>query len=168
MSRGIRIAVNMRPTRADDGAMKFRAALPMGALLEKSLDKNELERAGAALEENYSALVETLREMLHHLKDGNVLRYWMFGDVIIEFETQTAHTLVFVDKLSAHLARDVGYSQTMIDLCRRFRQKFPDAARLDLTLSFDAYHRNGFDLERARQFKQARSSKHSPRQANSN
>lgn len=159
MSRGIRIAVNMRPTRADDGAIKFRAALPMGALLEKSLDKNELERAGAALEENYHALVDNLRALLPHVKDGNVLRYWMFGDVIIEFETQTARTLVFVDKLSAHLARDVGYSQTMIDLCRRFRQKFPDAARLDLTLSFDAYHRNGFDLERARHFEQARSSK---------
>jgi len=156
MSRGIRIAVNMRPTRADDGAIKFRAALPMGALLEKSLDKNEVERAGAALEENYRALVETLREMLPHLKDGNVLRYWMFGDVIIEFETQTARTLVFVDKLSAHLARDVGYSKTMIDLCRRFRQKFPDAARLDPALSFDAYHRNGFDLERARHFEQAK------------
>lgn len=155
----IRIAVNMQPQRDETGQVLYRAALPMGVWFEESLDKAELETARVELEEKYRALVQELCALLPHLKDGNVLRYWMFGSVIIEFEAQTAHTLLFVDKLSAHLAREVGYSKTMIDLCRRFRQKFPDPAQIDPTLSFAAYHRNGFDTARAREFEQARLSK---------
>ncbi len=162
MTRAIRIAVNMLPTRDANGALKFQAALPVSALFEKSLDKQEVERERAALEEKYRVLVEALRAMLPHLKDGNVLRYWMFGDAVSEFETQTARTLIFVDKLSAHLARDVGYSQTMIDLCRRFRHKFSDASQIDPTLPFAAYHRNGFDTARARKFEQAKPPKRRP------
>lgn len=156
MNQAVRVAVNMQPARDENGTRVFKAALPMGAFFEKGLDKQELERAREALEENYRALVENLRAMLPHLKDGNVLRYWMLGDVVNEFETQNAHALVFVDKLSDHLARDVGYSKTMIDLCRRFRHKFSDASQIDPTISFDAYHRNGFDIQRARKFEQAK------------
>jgi hypothetical protein len=149
MSAAIRVAVNMQPTRDESGATTFRAALPMGALLEKSLDKQELENARAALERQYAALVANLRVMRVHLRDGNVLRYWMFGDAIVAFEAETADSLVFVDRLSEQLARDVAYSKTMIDLCRRFRNKFPDPDSIDPRLSFDAYHRNGFDPQRA-------------------
>ncbi len=152
----IRIAVNMQAQRDENGHMIFRAALPMGVWFEKSLDKDEVERARSALEENYRALVTRLRAMLPHLHEGNVLRYWMFGDVVNEFELQTADTLVFVDKLSDHLARDVGYSKTMIDLCRRFRHKFSDVSQIDLTLSFDAYHRNSFDPKRAAAYERAK------------
>ncbi len=149
MNPTIRIAVHMQPTRAEDGTRVFKAALPMGVWFEKDLDKQAIEAARGALEEHYRALVENLRARLSRLKDRNVLQYWMFGDAVNEFETQNAHALVFVDKLSDHLARDLGYSKTMIDLCRRFRHKFSDAAQIDPTLSFDAYHRNGFDAQRA-------------------
>jgi len=149
MTQAIRIAVHMQPARAENGARVFKAALPMGVWFEKSLDKQEIESARNALEEQYHALVENLRARLSRLKDGNVLQYWMFGDAVNEFESQNAHALVFVDKLSDHLARDLGYSKTMIDLCRRFRHKFPDAAQIDPALSFAAYHRNGFDAQRA-------------------
>ncbi len=155
----IRVAVHMQPQRDENGHTIFRAALPMGVWFEKSLDKNAVEQARAELEEKYRALVESLRAMLPSLKDGNVLRYWMFGDVVNEFELQTADTLVLIDKLSDHLARDVGYSKTMIDLCRRFRHKFSDASQIDPTLSFDAYHRNGFDPKRAAAYERAKPSK---------
>lgn len=159
MTRPIRIAVHMQPAHDANGALSFKAALPMGALLEKTLDKQEVERAVTALQENYRALVEHLRAMRPQLQEGNVLRYWLFGDAIIAFETQTARTLVFVDKLSDHLARDVDYSKTMIDLCRRFRRKFPDPAAIDPQLSFDAYHRNGFDAQRAAAYARAHTHK---------
>lgn len=149
MTRPIRIAAHMQPARDENGALSFKAALPMGALLDKSLDRQTVEQARAALEEKYRALVENLRAMRPHLQDGNVLRYWLFGDAIITFETQTARALVFVDPLSDHLARDVGYSKTMIDLCRRFRRKFPDPDAIDPQISFNAYHRSGFDPQRA-------------------
>lgn len=149
MTRPVRIAVHMQPVRDENGALSFKAALPMGALLEKTLDKQEVEHAVTALQQNYRALVENLRAMRPQLQGGNVLRYWRFGDAIMTFESQTARTLVFVDPLSDHLARDVEYSKTMIDLCRRFRRKFPDPDAIDPQLSFDAYHRNGFDPQRA-------------------
>ncbi len=161
MNQTIRIAVHMQPARDENGARVFKAALPMGVWFEKGLDKQEIESARLALEKNYRALVENLRVLLPHLKDGNVLRYWMFGDTVNEFETQNTHALVFVDKLSDHLARDVDYSKTMIDLCRRFRHKFPDASKIDPTISFAAYHRNSFDAQRARKFEQAKSHKQS-------
>jgi len=156
MNQTIRIAVHMQPARAENGERVFKAALPMGVWFEKGLDKQEIESARLALETEYRALVENLRARLPHLKDGDVLRYWMFGDTVNEFETQNMHALVFVDKLSDHLARDVEYSKTMIDLCRRFRHKFPDASQIDPTLSFDAYHRNSFDTQRARKFEHAK------------
>lgn len=155
----VRVAVHMQPQRDENGHAIFRAALPMGVWFEKSLDKQEIETARGELEETYRALVETLRAMLPHLKDGNVLRYWMLGDVVNEFETQNAHALIFVDKLSEHLARDVGYSKTMIDLCRRFRHKFSDVSQIDPTIPFDAYHRNSFDPKRAAAYERAKSSK---------
>lgn len=155
MNAAIRIAVHMQPARDENGATKFRAALPMGALLEKSLDKQEVEHARIALEEKYTTLVNSLSDLRLHLQDGNVLRYWMFGDTIVTFENQTADVLVFVDKLSDHLARDVDYSKTMIDLCRRFRLKLAEN-EIDPCLSFDAYHRNGFDPQRAAAYEQAK------------
>lgn len=155
MTYAIRIAAHMQPARDENGALFFKAALPMGALLDKSLDKTELESARVALQEKYRALVQELRALRAHLRDGNVLRYWMFGDAIVAFETETADALVFVDNLSAQLARDVDYSKTMIDLCRRFRYKFPDESALDPQISFRAYHRNGFDSERADAFEHA-------------
>ncbi|TAH53475.1 MAG: hypothetical protein EYC68_02965 [Chloroflexota bacterium] len=155
----VRVAVHMQPQRDENGHEIFRVALPMGAFFVQGLDKQELETARIELQEKYRALVETLRPMLPHLREGNVLRYWMLGDVINEFEMQNVNALVFVDKLSDHLARDVGYSKTMIDLCRRFRHKFSDAAQIDPTLSFDAYHRNSFDPQRAAAYERAKSSK---------
>src|SRR5437867_430031 len=113
MKPPVRIAVNIQPVQDASGNASFKAALPMGVLFEKSLDAMHVERARADLEQKYSALVETLRGMRPHLKDGNILRYWMFGDLVIAFENETANALVFVDKLSDHLARDVEYSKTM-------------------------------------------------------
>lgn len=159
MNHAVRIAVNMQPTRGENSERFFKAALPMGAFFVQGLDKQELETARVELQEKYRALVEALRAMLPHLKDGNVLRYWMLGDAVNDFEIQNADALVFVDKLSDHLARDVGYSKTMIDLCRRFRHKFSDASQVDPTLSFDAYHRNSFDPKRAAVYARAKSSK---------
>lgn len=156
MSPSIRVAVNMQLQRDENGHVIFRAALPMGVWFEKSLDKHELETARGELEQNYRALVETLRELLPRQHSGDVMRYWRLGDAITEFENGTANALVFVDKLSEHLARDVEYSRTMLDLARRFRQNFPDAAQVDQKISFDAYHRSGFDLERARAYERAK------------
>jgi hypothetical protein len=155
----LRIAVNMQPQRDASGQEFFRATLPMGVLFERTLDKQEVERARAALEGDYRALVENLRATRGHLRDGNVLRYWMLGDAIVAFETQTARALVFVDKLSDHLARDVNYSRTMIDLCRRFRIKLPDKSQIDPQLSFDADHRSGFDPKRAAAYERAKGPK---------
>lgn len=144
----IRVAVHMQPQRDENGHTLFRAALPMGVWFEKSLDKQELETARVALEENYRALVESLRAMRPTLKEGNTLQNWMFGDEIVRFEQETARTLLFVDKLSDNLARDVEYSKTMIDLCRRFRIKLADRHLVDPHIPFHIYHRNGFDLQR--------------------
>jgi hypothetical protein len=146
----VRVAVKMQPAADADpaGRAQFKATLPMGVLFEKSLDRAQLEQERAALEENYRALVATLTQIRSTLKVGNTLRYWFFGDAIIQFEQQHAHGAMFVDKLSDHLARDVHFSRTMIDLCRRFRLKFPDPARIDPRISFRAYHRSGFDPAR--------------------
>ncbi len=148
MSQSIRIAVHMQPI-AENGEPCFKATLPMGAFFEPSLDKEEVERARSELEEKYRRLVENLRAMRATLKEGNVLRNWMFGDTIVSFERETSQTLLFVDKLSDALARDIDYSKTMIDLCRRFRLKIPDMTKIDPRLSFSTYHRNGFDPKRA-------------------
>lgn len=152
MTRPIRIAVNMQP--ATDGANppQFKAALPMGVLFEKSLDAAELERERTVLEEKYSALVETLRSMRPQLKEANVDRNWAFGDAIVTFEQETSDALLFVDKLTDNLARDLNYSKSMIDLCRRFRLKVPDSKLIDPKVSFAAYHRSGFDVQRARHY----------------
>lgn len=155
----IRIAANMQPQRDENGHVLFRAALPMGAFFEKSLDKAQVENARDGLEEQYRALVERVRALLPYDQPGNVMRYWNVGDAITEFENETATALVFVDRLTEHLARDLGYSRTMLDLSRRFRRKFPDPARVDPKISFDAYHRSGFDLERARAYERAKAPK---------
>lgn len=148
-SAPVRIAVQIVPVSPADGQPQFRASLPMGVLFEKELDQTALERARALLEQEYGALVATLRAMRPALRGGTVLPYWRFGDVIIQFEERARGAFLFVDKLSDHLARDIEYSKTMIDLCRRLRIKFPDASQLDPMVSFRAYHRSGFDLERA-------------------
>lgn len=132
------------------GHTVFRAALPMGLLFERTLDAGQVEQARAGLEGKYLALVESLRTQRVHMKDGNVLRYWQFGDTIAAFETDTANALVFVDKLSTQLARDVGYSKSMIDLCRRLKAHFPDVMQLDPQVPFDEYHRHRFDPSLAR------------------
>jgi hypothetical protein len=90
--------------------------------------------------------VKILRELRPTLHAGNVLRYWFFGDAVLQFER--GQGALFVDKLSDHLERDVHYSKTMIDLCRRFRQKFSDPAQINPRLTFSQYHRAGFNPSR--------------------
>lgn len=145
----IRIAVRMQPVNDPADTVQFKAAVPMGVLFEKSLDPVQVENERSVLEEKYRILVETLRAMRPALRERNVLKNWMFGDVIFKFEQETGDTLMFIENLSADLARDVNYSKTMIDLCRRLRKHFADSTQLDLALSFDEYHRNGFDPARA-------------------
>lgn len=152
MTRAVRIAVNMQPVADGANPPQFKAALPMGVLFEKSLDAAELERERMLLQEKYRVLVETLRAMRPLLKEANVHRNWAFGDAIVTFEQETSDALLFVDKLTGDLARDLNYSKSMIDLCRRFRLKFTDSTTIDPKISFAAYHRSGFDVQRARQY----------------
>ena len=86
------------------------------------------------------------------IKEGNALRYWLFGDAIVNFETQSSQRLLVIAHLTESLARDVKYSKSMIDLCRRFRLKLPDPAQIDPRLPFSAYHRSGFNVERAQAY----------------
>lgn len=149
MTRPIRIAVNMQPATDGAGEKTWKAALPLGVLFEKSLDTAEVEQARLELESKYHALVFALRVLRPQLKAANVQRKWEFGNLIVNFENETSDTLLFVDRLSDDLARDVDYSKTMIDLCRRFRRKVTDAHMLDPQISFSAYHRSGFNPVRA-------------------
>ncbi|MBI4672579.1 MAG: hypothetical protein HY741_13050 [Chloroflexi bacterium] len=144
----LRIAVNMQPARDDTGALKFKATLPMGVLFEKSLDKQQVERERVALGEAYAELVAQLRTHRAAMNTHNVMAYWQFGDALLAFENHYKTSLLFVDRLIDHLTRDVDFSITMILLCRRFREAFPDPNRVDPKQSFTNYQRAGFDPAR--------------------
>ena len=117
----------------------------MGVLFEKSLDGVNLENARIELEERYGALVASLRANRLAMKRGNVIAYWEFGDALQQFEQSQKVSILLVDGLVAHLVRDVPFSETMILLCRRFREKIREVARVDPHQSFTNYHRAGFD-----------------------
>jgi hypothetical protein len=138
----------MQPQRDGNGQEHFRAALPMGILFEKALDRAEIERAASELESEYEALVARLREQRALTRKNGVLAYWRFGDALVMFEQEHKATLLFVDRLVEHIVRDVDFSETMVLLCRRFREKQPDMAKLDAQQSFTNYYRAGFDTER--------------------
>ncbi len=142
--RAIRIAVNMQPVTDAAGGLSFRAAVPMGVLFEKAINQAEVEQERITLEGKYTELVHALRALRPTLH-RNVRRNWELGNLIVTFEHETSDTLLFIDKLSDDLARDVNYSKTMLDLNRRFRLKLPDSNLLDPQISFSAYHRNGFN-----------------------
>lgn len=144
----IRIAVNMQPQRDGNGNEQFRAALPMGVLFEKTLDRAEMDRAAAELEQEYAALVGQLRAHRAAMGRKDVLAYWRFGDALVAFENLHKTTILFVDRLVDHLVRDVDFSETMILLCRRFREAISDAQQVDPQQSFTNYHRAGFDPTR--------------------
>lgn len=148
MSRALRVAVNMQPVDEPGQAPTFHATLPMAILFEKSLDPAEIEQERNSLQEKYTELVTNLRQRRQAFKHKRALDSWLFGDAIVTFEQSTSDTLLFIDHLTEHLARDVGYGKTMIDLCRRFRLHLPNESQIDPTLSFDAYHRSGFHPER--------------------
>lgn len=142
----VRVAVKIQRVQNENGRATFRATLPLGVLFEKALDPAQLEVERVALEQRYAALVTTLKAKRVEMKSGNVLRYWEFGDAIARFEQEANAGVVFVDNLTAHLARDVNFSTTMIDLCHRFRAHIPDPAQVDPHQSFTNYHRANFDL----------------------
>lgn len=145
MNHPIRIAVHMQPTGEPPSASKFQAALPMGAFFEKSLDKQEIERARVELEQAYAELVSALRTQRAAMRTRNVMAYWHFGDLLVAFEQAHQTSLLFIEHLNEHLIRDVEFSNTMIILCRRFRLAFPDPTHIDSRQSFTNYQRAGFD-----------------------
>ena len=142
----VRVAVKMQPSMDSDASESFRATLPMGVLFEQSLDSAQMEHERIALEEKYRALVVELRALRVAMKTGAVLRYWEFGDAITRFEQTQG--LLFVEPLTQHLVRDVRFSERMIQLCRRFREKIPRAAQVDSQFSFTRYYKFDFDLAR--------------------
>lgn len=152
MNRLLRIAVKVQPAQDAAGRVTYHATLPMAVLFEKSIDPEQIELERIGLQEKYRLLVETLRRIRPTLKKRHALDSWLFGDAIVAFEQDTSETLLFVDHLTEHLARDIEYGKAMIDLCRRFRLRLPDQTQIDPTLPFDAYHRSGFDPQRATEF----------------
>lgn len=144
----VRVAVKMQPSVDAEGRAIFKATLPLGVLFEKSLDPARLEDARRALETSYRALITELQRIRAAMKARGALRYWEFGDAIARFEDEHASRVLFVEPLTAHLVRDVPFSETMVLLCRRFREKIPSAAALDPRLSFNRYYRAGFDPTR--------------------
>lgn len=148
MTAAIRVAVHMQPTRDENGAVHFKAALPVGALFERALDKQQVERARAELENAYAELIARLRLQRAAMRPENVMAYWLFGDALVTFENAHKTSLLFVDHLNDHLVRDVEFSNSMIILCRRFRETFPDPAQVDPRQSFTNYQRARFDPAR--------------------
>lgn len=144
----VRVAVHMQPQRDENGHAIFRAALPMGVWFEKSLDKQEIETARGELENAYAELITQLRAARAAMRGNNVMAYWEFGNVLVAFEDARKAGLLFVEQLTAHLVRDVEFSNTMILLCLRFRETFPDPSQIDPNQSFTNYHRAGFDPAR--------------------
>jgi len=144
----VRIAVHMQSARAEDGTRVFKAALPMGAFFVQGLDKQEIETARGELENAYAELIVQLRAARAAMRGNNVIAYWQFGDALVAFEDAHQAGLLFVEQLTIHLVRDVEFSETMILLCRRFRETFPDSSKIDPNQSFTNYHRAGFDPAR--------------------
>ncbi|MGB8647384.1 MAG: winged helix DNA-binding domain-containing protein [Anaerolineae bacterium] len=143
----VRIAAKMNRVTGADGQTTFKASLPMGVLFEKSLDPAQLDTERTALEERYHALVARLQEIRAQMKSGSVLSYWDFGDAVARFQAQERESVLFLEALTRHLERDIPFSETMIILCRRFRQKL-DRSQVDPAIPFTRYHRSGFDLDR--------------------
>lgn len=152
MSRPLRIAVKMQPVTDGAGGIAFTATLPMAVIFEKSIDPAQVEQERLILQQQYRQLVETLRALRPKFKRGKAIDSWLCGDAIVAFEQDTFDTLLFVDHLTEHLARDVEYGKAMLDLCRRFRLHLPDKTQIDPSLPFGAYHRTGFDPEKAQSF----------------
>lgn len=153
MSRPLRIAVNMHPVPDGAGGTAFTATLPMAVIFEKSLDSAQVDQERLTLQQKYRQLVETLRDLRPKFKRRKAIDSWLCGDAIVAFERDTLDTLLFVDHLTLHLARDVEYGKAMLDLCRRFRLHLPDQSQIDPALPFDAYYRTGFDPQKAQSFK---------------
>lgn len=146
--QALRVAVKIQPARDASGGERFNATLPMGVLFEKSLDRGAIEQERAALQEKYGELVRSLRSKRVAMKAGNLASYWEFGDILWQFEQEQLNTMLFVEQLIAHLVRDVSFSETMILLCRRFRDKIPDSSQIDTRQTFTNYYRAGFDPAR--------------------
>jgi hypothetical protein len=144
----VRVAVQMQPLRDESGSEQFKAALPMGVLFEKSLDREQMKRERAALEENYRALVTTLRRLRTGLGSGDLFAYWNIGDAIAQFHAERAGQILFVENLNRHLQRDVPLSAGRLWVCEMFRRKFPDRSQIDPRQSITNYQRANFDAAR--------------------
>jgi hypothetical protein len=147
-SRAVRVGVKVNRVPDVDGRETLRATLPLGALLEKSLDPAQLEAERLALEERYRALIARLEQLRTEMRSGGLLKYWEFGDAIAYFVAENEAGLVFLDKLNEHLERDLGMSSAGLWRCETLRKRFPDPSRLDATRSITDYQRANFDPER--------------------
>lgn len=141
--KDIRIAVQIKQVKNSEGNETLKASVPMRLIFEEDFDVEWLNIELKKFEEKYSGLVDSLKHIRNLINSGRrenkVLLYWRFGNEVLTFINENQNSALFLDNVTAHLIRDTGASEKLINRCRRFRLLYPDISKIDPSRSFDSY-----------------------------
>jgi hypothetical protein len=141
--KGTKISAQIKRIKEDNGSETLKATAPMNLIFEKSFDAKRLNEELREFEDKYIKLVDGLKTISKLIKarqrKGKVILYWMFGDEIYEFTKENKNSTLFLENPIAHLVRDIGTSEKMINRCKKFRLYYPSVNEIDLDRSFDSY-----------------------------
>jgi len=141
--KDIKIAVQVRKVKDPAGKEALKATMPIRLIFENDFDAKGLKEELNKFEDKYLKLVDILTSILKLIKSrerkGKVLLYWILGDEIHHFTEENKAGALFLENLTAHLVRDTGVSEKMLNRCKKFRVRYPEIFHVDLARSFDSY-----------------------------
>jgi hypothetical protein len=138
-----KIAVQVKQIKDPDGNEVLMATIPMALVFGREFDAKQINEELKKFEDEYFKLVDSLKSILKLIRarerKGKVLLYWMLGDEIYEFTERSKDDTLFMENPIAHLVRDTGASEKMVNRCKKFRSLYPNISEIDLSRSFNSY-----------------------------
>lgn len=128
--------------REHEQGIKFIAITSLGKIMKTS---QEIEHQLKFVELDYTITLIAAREALNATKQnnkGNVLAFWLLGNVLIEFLQRLEKLGFYLVSSYATFARDLGMGASSVKKILSFRKRFPTVLLIDSTVSWSRYRDN--------------------------